>query len=407
VSRGPKPTVLKRSTILQLIHDKKATKPIDKIYGIYSLFSALNIPLVGEIDYAKSIENVYFQETVRAITEDQSLDVLYCLTGATNPDLPNLPSWVPDWSDTSSPRCPNYRFYAACGPSAPVAKLSPNGLRLTCYCRIIGVINGIAEKTMPRLGAIENFRFENILPTVQNWATFCEPGFTQGVTVSEKPKKYYSREYFRLSNFCDILVRGCAPYFDPYGEVDIPHNIVNNPDEGHKKELDRMGMVWAPIATSLTTDILYQRLTGYPESIVSDDIMTGIAKALEGTPSARVSNFLLILNVRRGMKYGTSLSKHELILIAVQKYHRLVEVMSEGLVMFKTQTGFVGTALPSIKEKDEVALIAGLRMPFVVRPGATGTDPYRIICPAYVQDTMAAEYWWDEPSPESFTLVLG
>ena len=75
--------------------------------------------------------------------------------------------------------------------------------------------------------------------------------------------------------------------------------------------------------------------------------------------------------------------------------------------MFKTETGFVGTALPNIQEKDQVALIAGLRMPFIVRPGVTDADPYRILGPAYVQDAMSGEYWSDEPTPENFTLVLG
>jgi hypothetical protein len=84
--------------------------------------------------------------------------------------------------------------------------------------------------------------------------------------------------------------------------------------------------------------------------------MTGISKGLEGTPSART-------------------------------YHRIVEVVSEGLVTFKTDTGFFGTALPNIREKDEVALIAGLRMPFILRTGATKNGGYRIlgisICAGY------------------------
>lgn len=79
--------------------------------------------------------------------------------------------------------------------------------------------------------------------------------------------------------------------------------------------------------------------------------------------------------------------------------------MSEGLVMFKTDTGFFGTALPGIQEKDEVALFAGLRMPFIVRSRVNG--PYRILGPAYVQDVMSGEYWSDEPTPENFSLVVG
>lgn len=370
------PSPLTRSRILQLAHDKNATDPKDKVYALYSLFSALNIPITGEVDYNKPLADIYYRETLTAISEDKSLDVFYNITGNDNPELRNLPSWVPDWSDTTSPRCTNYQFYAAGGPTTPIAKLSPDGLQVTCYCRIIGFVEKIAEKTMPRLAPLESFKFENILPTIHNWATFCEPGFTQNAMVSHRRKKYYESKYFTLENFCDILVRGTAPYFDPYGEVEISHTQSQNPNAEYQQELQRMGSVWAPIATSVTTDILYRRLTDYPESIVSDDVMTGISKALEGTPSART-------------------------------YHRLVEVVSEGLVMFKTESGFFGTALPNIQEKDEVALFAGLRMPFIIRPGETAQHPYRIIGPAYVQDTMDAEYWSDSPTPENFYLVLG
>jgi len=54
-----------------------------------------------------------------------------------------------------------------------------------------------------------------------------------------------------------------------------------------------MGLVWLPMATSATTEVLYSRLTDYPNSIVSDDTMVGISNALEGTPSARTYHRLV------------------------------------------------------------------------------------------------------------------
>lgn len=372
-------TGLKRSTILQLAHAKTATEPRDKVYALHGLFEALGIPLIKdkEVDYNKPTEDIYFYETLAAISEESSLDVFYSLTGNENIDFPNLPSWIPDWSDTTSPRCTNYRFYGASGPSKPTASFlsAPDMTKITILVRIIGIVDKVADRSMPRLGAVEDSKFENILPTIHSWATFCEPRFTKQGVMYVRPKKYYNQENFELSDFCDILVRGNAPYFDPFNEEELPHNKVQVPNPEYLKELKRMGRVWAPIATSLTTEILYQRLKDYPQSIVSTNIMTGISKALEGTPSART-------------------------------YHRLVEVISEGLVMFKTDTGFFGTALPNVREKDEVALIAGLSMPFILRPGATDNEGYRILGPAYVQDTMSGEYWSDVLTPENFTLTL-
>jgi hypothetical protein len=257
----PKQPLITRSKILQLAHDKNATEPRDKIYELHSLLSALNIPLVrgGEVDYNRDFEDIYLCETLQAISEDNSLDVFYNITGNENPNLPNLPSWMPNWSDTTSPRCTNPRFYCASGPSPPTAKLlSPdNWLQLTILVRIIGIVDKIADKTMPRLGGNEKFSSANILPTIHNWATFCNPGFTEQKVVTEQPKRYYySQQNFTLADFCEILVRRSAPYFDPYNDEELPHYRTQVPNQEYLEELRRMESVWAPIATSITTEIL-------------------------------------------------------------------------------------------------------------------------------------------------------
>jgi hypothetical protein len=41
---------------------------------------------------------------------------------------------------------------------------------------------------------------------------------------------------------------------------------------------------------------------------------------------------------------------------------------SQGLRMFKTENVVLCSALPGVQKGDEVALIAGLRMPFILRP---------------------------------------
>jgi hypothetical protein len=46
----------------------------------------------------------------------------------------------------------------------------------------------------------------------------------------------------------------------------------------------------------------------------------------------------------------------------------ILGLMSQGLRMFKTENVVLGSALPGVQKGDEVAPIAGLRMPFILRP---------------------------------------
>lgn len=116
---------------------------------------------------------------------------------------------------------------------------------------------------------------------------------------------------------------------------------------------------WWGIATSGSTETLYERLTNYPPEIVSNDLGIAITRAMEGTPKA-----------------------HD--------FHKQVVLTSQGLTMFKTSQGLIGTAPPGIGPGDWVAMIMGLRMPFILRPVE---ESFRILGPCYVHGVMGGEYW--------------
>jgi hypothetical protein len=85
------------SNIFEQCRVRESTDPRDKVFALYGLCSELDIPLPAP-DYAKSLNQIYSQVTRALIDQDENLDVLYMVN--TPRRLRDLPSWVPDWSDS-------------------------------------------------------------------------------------------------------------------------------------------------------------------------------------------------------------------------------------------------------------------------------------------------------------------
>ncbi|KAL6898484.1 heterokaryon incompatibility domain-containing protein [Trichoderma evansii] len=85
----------KLSDILWNTWDRDATDPRDKVFAILGLVGKDYIDTLPNIDYSKSIEEVYREVTSLIITKEKSLDILLAASGPDNGET--LPSWVPDW----------------------------------------------------------------------------------------------------------------------------------------------------------------------------------------------------------------------------------------------------------------------------------------------------------------------
>jgi hypothetical protein len=74
---------------LELVRSKNATDPRDKVYGVYGLLIEKTLP---QVDYHRSIRDVYTDITMVGLQRMRSLRILYlvCLPRL----VPDLPSWV-------------------------------------------------------------------------------------------------------------------------------------------------------------------------------------------------------------------------------------------------------------------------------------------------------------------------
>lgn len=85
----------KLSDILWNTWDRDATDPRDKVFAILGLVGENYSDTLPNIDYSKSIEEVYREVASLIITKEKSLDILLAASGLDN--VGKLPTWVPDW----------------------------------------------------------------------------------------------------------------------------------------------------------------------------------------------------------------------------------------------------------------------------------------------------------------------
>lgn len=85
----------KLSDLLWNILDRDATDPRDKVFAVLGLVGKEYIDSLPDIDYSKSIEQVYQEASSFIIMKEKSLDLLLAASGLNDEGI--LPSWVPDW----------------------------------------------------------------------------------------------------------------------------------------------------------------------------------------------------------------------------------------------------------------------------------------------------------------------
>jgi hypothetical protein len=101
------PIAIKRSSLLQQLHDtrlSRATDPRDKVYALIGLLSPEDKMNVL-VDYSESVASVYNRTAVAIMRRERSLRALSAVQPVDHkqcrqygPQSDEMPSWVPDWS---------------------------------------------------------------------------------------------------------------------------------------------------------------------------------------------------------------------------------------------------------------------------------------------------------------------
>ncbi|KAL9093904.1 MAG: hypothetical protein Q9165_003827 [Trypethelium subeluteriae] len=87
----------------QMYRSRKAADPRDKVFGVAVLKNKfLSKPF--EIDYAKTVQKVFSDAALHALGEARGLESLSDVGDRTTNTTPDLPSWVPDYTQELFPR---------------------------------------------------------------------------------------------------------------------------------------------------------------------------------------------------------------------------------------------------------------------------------------------------------------
>ncbi|CCT69170.1 related to het-6-heterokaryon incompatibility protein [Fusarium fujikuroi] len=326
----------------------KATKPVDKIFALINLAESGRkeaLPPALRPDYRKSIVGVFRDVTLYLIRQG-SLDVLSGVEDVKFRQIHELPSWIPDYSvhQVASILCMPPRpgwltlYAAAVGRDVSVqnSPADPNILTLSAY----------KVDTISKIGSIAE---ESIYLTLEKWASMVD----------------FSAAYPTVNgNTC--------PMIDAFWRT-----LIGNIGLGTSQY--PVSEDWAH---SFAVFALQAREELQHHFSSSSDTERAALESPIVTPGIDS-----ILRLVKDHYHGNNDSDQDGGLYESTMHH-----VSWYRRLFLTNGGYFGLAHPSSQPGDEVVLLSGGRVPFVVRRvSAERRECYSIVGETYVHGIMDGE----------------
>ncbi|KAI0377121.1 HET-domain-containing protein [Hypomontagnella monticulosa] len=341
--------------------------PQDKVYGLYSVFKANGFEL-PDVDYSKSVQEVYGDVIKSFISHHRSLDILSVSVRPLGPD--DFPTWAPNWniSYTVNPRAfdsTEYLFspwfeYCASGNSmagitgfTPAEELHLRGL-------IVGCVRSIVVSSTPRrpsdLAARSNPSLD-FIRTCHSWLA--------------QLKSTRVEEVYQGVAYVKALMNTVAFINMPRKEITM--------DSEKRKELEVCFHCWVDVLS-------------YPDC--DSVVARGMEAVAQLDPSS--ANYLEIIEA--ALDFDKIMSKSNTIpravieiLFKAQRFdYTVCSRLSEWAFLF-LETGHIGRSYYNCREGDKIALLAGSTVPLVLRE--VGHNRYQFVSPAYIHGIMKGELW--------------
>jgi len=346
----------------------KSTDPRDKVYAFLGLADRGMAPFRSHPDalvpnYNLSVQEVYTETARVLLTSYRNLSLLSHVEDSSQRRIANLPSWVPDYSVELDPYPLRYR-----GTSR--WKASGN---LTWEPNVFAMANGELEVTGYHLDTIDQ---TSVLQTESD-----DPSASWASTVK-----------LALS-------------------LDLPY-----PNPGKRKKIPgRVGVLWR----TLTTDV-YNKIYPAPERTGSlfIDYILNLQIRHRLTPWSSSDDFqphhsplsdsiypewrTLLQLEPANSQYSLERYRERLATVVesmfngtyspiglAQLQHEFDQSGGKRRRLFKTKEGYLGTGVRSLREGDEVWILHGAGVPFVLRPQSNGN--YRLVGESFVYGVMHGE----------------
>jgi hypothetical protein len=321
----------------------EATRPEDKVYGMYGCAKRLGLDLPFP-DYTKSIAQVYTEATLACLQQAGNLELLHMVEGAAAAEL-GLPSWVPNfsesprkWTPTNPPktRMPSRKNKLVSGASRCQWMITQEGRRLKVLGRRLDQVAAVSEswKTDARttlLGDSDMNSGQVVSSLVDCIATWLDVVLQR----NHRDGTNTADELAAMQDLTHLLITG--------------HVFIEAPD----RIADYLSVL---IKCARANDEALRSHLIHPQ----DDIV-------------RIPHF------------GD--------LHTSQHMGRAIEYMSQlmwKLVFRTTRKAYLGTGSYSSRPGDLVVVLCGMAVPVLIRPCAEG---FNFVGAAFVDGIMEGEFW--------------
>ncbi|KAM0354803.1 hypothetical protein ACHAPU_000627 [Fusarium lateritium] len=386
------------SLLLTLCRAKLATEAKDKACALYGLLDVLGIKL-AKPDYQKPLAGIFTEITTAAIEHDKSLWIL-CFA-ASDTRHPDLPSWVPDWSDAGwaedDPRhAPERTRFSASGDSKPDWGFTSNPNELVLRGRVIDTVIDRRDciPCFPRITLEELFLHRDAAGKClvgDNLATIHEIYMTMRAWL----ELAYSSQTYPTGESVDDVLKAILLNGDPTS-LDSPNS------EQFNDWLAIMRADEEEITTKSMPFAMKWQATSPPNISVR-----GLFGAML-RPSKGVKMFEATVNKTRE---DVPIELRTYLAMASQRsgfgFHSLAVSFSAKKALFRTDGGYLGTApdgsSDSLQIGDKVTLVAGMEVPVILRPVGSS---FRLVSHCYIHGVMDGDYWRKASEPLDSILVV-
>ena len=340
---------------MNLIRNREAKQPADKVFALYGLFQDLGIPLERP-DYSKSVGQVYLEFTCALIQWHECLEMLKEVSG---PSLLGLPTWVPDWNRRHDRILRGEK--KAAGDSAPSFEIVSNAYNDAG----VSGYNKYELKWTPNVASRNPGDMPKIVTKglVEDEIAFCLPPLQED--KGRGPVQDDKSDEPLLYNIA-IMLHWLSISQQPRFHVDpSPSSVLGTLFSIMHSE------VWEH------SDHHFQLRELFPDWLVL------LNNHLRSLSSTEIPDSSAARSCAQDLKVNERLYSYHL---------ERCDAIAGKRIFFTTKKERLGTGPPSMREGDVVALLAGLNAPIVLRLGEAGVG-FEVVGVAYVEGIMHGEAW--------------